>query len=125
MAKYNLDDVNNTKAKQLEADLRNGLYGSFICSDYIFDEVVTLLAVKTKKTDLALEVGEYLLGSEIEMIEVKTEVFNAAWELFKKRKNLSFTDCTTIELIKAHGIKHLASFDQGFKQFSKEIRLLG
>lgn len=117
-------DINHSAAVELQTQIQGGIYGPLVISDYIFDETITLIAVRTKNIGKTIELGEHLLNSEIDLLEVKTEVFNAAWELFKKRKNLSFTDCTTIELMKANDVKHLASFDEGFKQFGKEINLL-
>ena len=117
-------DVHHQSAIELTSELKAGIYGHLVCSDYIFNESVNALAFKTKNISSAIELGEYLLSDGIEMLEVKTEIFNVAWELFKKRKNLSFTDCTTIELMKANDVDYLVSFDEGFKQFSKEIKLL-
>ncbi len=44
------------------------------------------------------------------------DILEKSWNTFVKYagKKLSFTDCSTIELMKNKGIEHLASFDSGF-----------
>lgn len=57
------------------------------------------------KTSLekAMEVGEFLLNSDIEMLKVNDDIFNEAWEIFKKTR-MSFTDCTIAAMVKLFGI---------------------
>lgn len=116
-------DRAHLEAIGLAEQISEGVFGRIVISDYVFDESVTFIASRQgfKK---AIEWGKKTLDSELELIYTSKEVFQKAWELFQKRKNLSFTDCTIVELMKAEGIKHLASFDEGFKQF-KEIKLIG
>ena len=58
------------------------------------------------------------------LLFVDKEVLSKGWEIFVKfaDKKLSFTDCTTIELMKTRDIEYLASFDGGFDGIVERIR---
>ncbi|MCZ7362470.1 MAG: hypothetical protein O8C58_03915 [Candidatus Methanoperedens sp.] len=51
---------------------------------------------------------------------------NKGWNIFVKyaNKKLSFTDCTTIELMNDRDIEYLASFDGGFDGIVQRLHLL-
>lgn len=68
--------------------------------------------------------GEKILNSEITVLEVPKNIFETAWKIFKERKGMSFTDCTTVALMKENKIHNLATFDGGFRQV-REINALG
>lgn len=112
VAFYDLDDVKHARAVELLAELEAGSYGGLFISDYIFDETITLLKkyVGIHKTN---EIGNYLLNS-VEMANVDKEVFKHTWELSKKFEKLSFTDCSSICLIKYYNITYIATFDSDF-----------
>lgn len=50
------------------------------------------------------------------MLGVSSEIFSESWKIFVKyvAKGLSFTDCTSITLIKSRGIENIMSFDRDF-----------
>jgi predicted nucleic acid-binding protein len=50
------------------------------------------------------------------LIFVDVDILEKSWNTFVKYsgKKLSFTDCSTVELMKNRGIEHLASFEGGF-----------
>lgn len=61
------------------------------------------------------KVGSALLGDPIIIIvDMDAMQFQETWNLFKKYTRLSFTDCSSIILAKAFGIKKIATFDAGF-----------
>lgn len=121
---YHSADKNHEKAAATASQIKNLEFGAQIISDYVFDELVTIFLARSNNAEKAIEIGETILGSDIEFMRLNSETFSNAWNLFKKRKNISFTDCTIIALMKEHGIKYLATFDSGFKQFSGEIKIL-
>ncbi len=91
--------------------------GQNIHLDYIIDEAITTALARTKRHDIAVDVGTYILGSaRFIKLAVDNEIFNTAWLKFKtlKDKGLSFTDCTSLALSQKHGIKQILSFDCGF-----------
>lgn len=117
-------DSNHRAAVELSKKLSSGDFGALCTSDYIFDEVVTCILTRAKSSARAIEFGNRILNSEVKLLNLSSEVFDASWRLFQQRKNLSFTDCTTVEAMKANGIKNLITFDRGFNQFRKEVNII-
>ena len=58
---FNRRDINHERAKALLDNLRRGKYGTGIITDYVLDETVTLLYIRTKRADLALKAGQLIL----------------------------------------------------------------
>ncbi len=123
-ALYRIEDENNEKAVELAKLIVNKEFGSAFISGYIFDEVITLCRAKSRDASKAIAIGNAILNSETEILQVTKDAFDSSWEIFKQKKNLSFTDCTTISLMKKNGVRHLAAFDCDFKQFKNEIKIL-
>jgi predicted nucleic acid-binding protein len=116
------DKNHNIAVNFLEGLMRNRYRTSFT-SDYIFDEAVTVALYRTKDIRKAIDVGELIVGNEekgitrfVNILPVSKSIFNEAWKLFLKypEKMLSFTDCTSIALIKGREIDYIASFDKDF-----------
>ncbi|NQE46611.1 tRNA(fMet)-specific endonuclease VapC [ANME-1 cluster archaeon GoMg2] len=114
----------------LEAIMRNRYRAAFT-SDYIFDEAVTVALYRTKDIRKAIDVGELIIGNEekgvdrfVNFLPVSKSIFNDAWGLFLKypEKMLSFTDCTSIALIKRREIDYIASFDKDFDGIVNRVR---
>lgn len=124
LAAYNSTDKNHKAATELLVEIENQAYGTIVISDYVFDELVTLCRARLSDVEKAKEIGKTILNSKIEIIQITNEIFIKAWEIFKQRDNLSFTDCTTTALMNKNGIKYIATFDSGFKQFENSIRVL-
>jgi len=130
VAAYNTRDNNHNRAIELVNNAMKGQYGSLSTSDYIFDEAVTLMLARTKNPEFAFGVGEFILGnpsrsisSFAKLIRVDEEVFSDAWTIFKRHavKGLSFTDCTTVVLMKRSKIDTLLSFDSSFDGIVKRV----
>jgi len=115
VALSNNRDVNHGKARKLIEECMKGKYGKPYISDYIFDETLTTTLVRTKNHKKSVELGEYLLGSEIDIIRIDEESFQKAWEMYKKN-TLSFTDCTSLAILKTYGINKLITFDSQLKK---------
>jgi predicted nucleic acid-binding protein len=118
------DDRRHPRAEELMEPILKGEFGEIYTSDYVIDEAVTLVLTRTKRLELAIAVGEYVLRSpRIIKLRVSEEVFDAAWERFKslKEKPMSFTDCTSLALMEMRGIEGIASFDSGFDGLVKRI----
>ena len=111
-------DINHAKAQSLKQRLKNREFGQIFISDYIFDEFATFLMAKSFPPAIIREIGDSLLAEEsIGLLKISPEVFLKSWELFKKMKSISFTDCTTLVLSSETGIKNIASFDADFDRF--------
>jgi len=85
----------------------------------IFDEVVTFLRAKVPW--IAQEVGENILEN-LDLIRVNDEDFRTAWELFNKFDELSFTDCTTLSLLKRLKIRRVVTFDQSLMRAFEKVK---
>ena len=125
VAYYNADDVNHTDVRKSIKEME-GRKVRFLTSDYIFDEILTVLLVRTGKKK-AIEVCNALLkdieAGNIRLTRVDEEVFRKAAEIFTRftDKEWSFTDCTSYVLMKGAGITKGFSFDEHFRQFGFEI----
>ncbi len=110
-------DQNHEKAASIMGDIISGKYGMPVISDYIFDETVTVILVRTKDLEKASLAGEKLKAS-MKMLKIEDMDFNEAWEIFKSQQNakFSFTDCTTLSAMKTNGIKNIVTFDGDFKK---------
>ena len=112
----NKDDVHHEKAVIIINDVVAGKYEKAITTDYVFDEVVTVVLRRSNKRN-AVEIGGLLLGSEVFMAKIDASIFQQAWKFFKEHEGLSFTDCTIVAFMKSFSIDSLATFDKSFKMF--------
>jgi len=121
VARFNIRDRNHRAAIAHVEEQRHA--GSdalrLVLSDYVFDETVTALAVRSKRHDLASAAGRAILDSKnLRMVRVESPAFEAAWKLFVRRsdKHWSFTDCTSFVLMENLGIRKAVTFDANFQQ---------
>ncbi|MDY6769709.1 MAG: PIN domain-containing protein [Candidatus Nanohaloarchaea archaeon] len=108
----NTDDEHHGDALELREELRSS--GMYI-SDYIYDEVVTL-TLQWNGHGEAVRLSDYLLRSDVTVLQVASPVFRSAVELFEEHP-VSFTDCTSVALMRHVGIDQMASFDTDFDAF--------
>jgi predicted nucleic acid-binding protein len=125
IAYLNEADVNHAKALRMAKDIDDGKYGPKIITDYIFDEVITVMLYKTKKLKQVAEAGEMLLRAN-RLFTIDGDAFDLTWATFKEQKRtmLSFTDCASIAVCRANGISNVATFDEGFRR-SEELSAIG
>ena len=111
-------DFSHNNANSLKIRVKDKEFGQCYISDYIFDELMTLMRAKSISLNKIKDIGDSLLSDKtIELLKVDKEMFLQSWDLFKKSNELSFTDCSTITLSKEFGIRTVASFDSGFDRF--------
>lgn len=90
-----------------------------LISDYIFDEILTVLLVRGGKF-LSIDAGcKIMEDARINLLQIDTEIFDKAWLVYQSfsDKQWSFTDCTSYVLMKNLSIHTGASFDNHFDQF--------
>ena len=122
---YNADDEDHEEAMNLAKELSDGNM-VFVISDYVVDELLTLLSSRVGKlrtiklcNDLIDDIKERFLV----LVHIDYEIFIDALQIFIqfKDKEWSFTDCASHALIKRYGINKAISFDEHFRQFGIEI----
>jgi uncharacterized protein len=124
-AYYDADDKNHEEAIILADEISDKDVDCLI-SDYIIDELLTLLVCrvgKLKAIKLCNDLIDDINSGNIGLICVDRNVFNKALEIFVqfKDKTWSFTDCTSYVIIKNASIAKTVSFDEHFRQFGIEI----
>lgn len=81
VALYNEKDSNHRQAKHFVSALDN--QSLFLISDYIFDEVLTVLLVRVGKF-VSTQAGEKILADDrIEILQTDEEIFQKAWLIYQ------------------------------------------
>ena len=131
IAYANEKDKLHAQATCLIDDIIENMHGAAFTSNMVFDEAVTFALYKTGDVKKAIEIRDFILGNKekdilqfMNLLFADKEVLNKGWEIFVKfaDKKLSFTDCTTIELMNDRDIEYLASFDGGFDGIVQRLR---
>lgn len=93
---------------------------SIYTSDYILDEVITLL-FKRENISEALRFLEGIFqsatGGSLIIERITSKLFSSAWALRKKFQDkplISFTDLTSKAIMREHGIKRVLTEDEHF-----------
>jgi len=96
-----------------------------VTSNYIFDEILTLLKAKLGFT-VAVPFGQKLWDQEISaLIRITEDDEERAWRIFRQYddKGFSFTDCTSFALMERLDINTVFAFDDHFIQYGKFVIL--
>ena len=91
----------------------------FLLTDDIFDQLITLILIRTKNKSQAIFTGNSIHNSQtLKLIYLKKETISRAWTKFcgYLDKQWSFTDCTSMVFMEENGIEKVACFDDHFKQ---------
>ena len=109
-------DTNHEKAVLIMEEIVGGKHGQAITSEYVFDETVTVVMVRSKSLYLASKTGD-LIKKSMPVLEVCNNTFEASWNRFRNQKDtkFSFTDCTILEVVESNHIDKLATFDREFE----------
>ncbi len=116
---YCKDDGKHEEAIGLMKAIISKEHGAGHVSDYVVDELASLVFARVGKAK-AVEVARNARDS-FEVIYMDRIAFGEAFSLFEKESSLSFTDCSTLVLMRRHGIKMLATFDSGFRGKVKTV----
>ncbi|MFW5720166.1 MAG: type II toxin-antitoxin system VapC family toxin [Candidatus Dojkabacteria bacterium] len=111
----NTDDSTHLPAMEIFKSI--GGFEELSITNFIFSEVITVVSQKVGKSE-AMELGEDI-KKKVSIIYLDEDIMNLAWSVFKsdKSKNLSFTDATSLAIIKLMGFKKFLTFDK--KDFRK------
>ena len=73
-----LNDAHHEKAKSLMKNIGDSKYGRPVLTDYVFDETVTGILVRSKNLKLAVEFGSELMNS-LKIVDISDRTFDEAW----------------------------------------------
>ncbi|MHA1983564.1 MAG: type II toxin-antitoxin system VapC family toxin [Candidatus Hodarchaeales archaeon] len=126
LALRNQNDENHKQAMKItEQNVLKGLYGKIVVTDYIYDELMTLISARIKQKKFMEKTSDFLLKSKmITFIKIPEEIF---WNTILKFKQyfdqgLSFTDCTFLSLEENFKTKcYAATFDKSLAKFTTNI----
>jgi predicted nucleic acid-binding protein len=121
---YAHHDVNasrhETGVAALNHVLREAEYGRVLTSEYVYDEVVTLVQKRTGSVADGIAIGRRLRGEgypdAIELLYSSPTLFDTAVEAYETYvdQDLSFTDAMTVVMSEHHDIDAVLSFDDDF-----------
>jgi predicted nucleic acid-binding protein len=118
IAFHNENDIHHRSAAKLMPQLIVGNFGQLLMPEYVYLEVVTVVALK-RDFPTAIKVGSALLNAkEIQFVPC-SHFFQDAWRYFQSQGTgavLSFIDAALVALAKQRGVRHLATFDKGFQK---------
>lgn len=122
------DDRNASRATELLRDIAAGRFGAPFITDYVVDEALTLVWVRTRRSDLVRYLADLLLARDPRnrpgrLIFVGEPSFHEAARLHRSlHDRLSFTDCTSLATMSEHRIGAIATFDAGFEGLCEVAR---
>jgi len=128
VAAYNERDEKHERALELDEQLRRGEHGEAFTTDFILDEVVTVLLARTGRHAIAVRALDFILPADpdtawIALELVEEEAFFRALEAFRRsgRRELSFTDWTTVTVVRDGRADAIVSFDEDFDGVAARI----
>jgi len=97
-------------------DVLRSFEGRLVTSNFVFDEIVTLLRFRVGH-ESARALGDRLLDSTVaDLVRLTADDERRAWSIFGQRldQRFSFTDCTSFALMRRLGITEAAALDDDF-----------
>ena len=91
-------------------------------SDYVLDEAITLIFRRESFAEAARFVNSIIASASSRYIiveQISPERFAAAWDLrlrLKDKARISFTDLTSMIVMRERGVKHVLTDDKHFAQ---------
>ena len=117
------NDINHSSALIIEGQIQEGRYGKMVTTNYILDELFTLLRGRVTHAEL-IQTGESIRHSpNIRIIWIQEALEEKSWEFFKTHqdKTFSFTDCTSFVVMQTLNINTAFTYDFHFEQAGFQI----
>ena len=117
VAFHNQRDTHHAAASKAFHRVSNGGWGEILLLEYVFLEIVAVLAAR-RDLGTAVSVGEILLGArEIEFVPC-SPVFLDAYQVFREQgeSHLSFVDAAIVAVARERGAEAIATFDEDFRR---------
>ena len=119
---WNRDERRHAEATALFRELLEGDHGHLFVSDFVVDEAATLALRRLHDLGRVREFVRFLLGVQpspkvLALLHVDDDLFQSAARrlLASSSRTLSFTDWTSVELVREFGIDSVATFDSGLR----------
>ncbi len=100
-----------------------------IITDYIVDELLTRIITKLSIVE-AIKVRDFIESGYFEFHKIEESEYEETFRIFfkynqnrRKKKGISFTDCSNVVVASKLSIKQIASFDSGFDVFKNICRI--
>ena len=105
-------DEYNGRAQEILIELSNDTYGKIFSSNFIFDECMALLNIRTKgiRKDLLTKMASFFIGTQpiAKLVSIKSEwleeIVQTQIKMTVKQNPLSFTDASNIFVCKKNDI---------------------
>ncbi|MCK4848270.1 MAG: type II toxin-antitoxin system VapC family toxin [Candidatus Heimdallarchaeota archaeon] len=117
------NDMNHPSAIKIEKKISEGKYGKMITTNYVLDELHTLLRERVPH-DQAIQIGDTIrISPNIRVIWILEALEEKSWKHFKKYqdKTYSFTDCTSFTIMQTLGIDIAFTYDSHFEQTGFQV----
>jgi len=121
VALQNERDEHHEAAKSSLACASRGEFGQLYTNDYVYDEAVTLVRMRTGNHHEARTVGDRIAGRDpypdvIDLLFVTADRFERTVRTFDRYDDhpLSFTDASIVALVEEYEIDAVCSFDDDF-----------
>ena len=114
VALHNATDVHHERARAGMDALLTGEWGDALLPEYVFLEVVTVIALRRDR-ETAVRVGDLLLSArELEHVPC-SDLFLEAFDTFRTKESagLSFVDAAIMAIARRRGAELVATFDEG------------
>ena len=120
-AAKNRRDTNHRAACSILSRIDKGEYGVPVVTDYVIDEILTWLHARISHK-VAVETGRvFFETTKVQVRKVDWAILKEAYELFKKHDFLSFTDATSVAVMKLSDIGDIATFDEDFSKLGFNV----
>jgi len=114
IAAYFPKEVHHKDAKEIVTAIHAQRIREALITDYILDETVTFVRARAG-AEASKKVLDTLLSSpNLKLLKINKNHFEAGIAFFKRYDKLSFTDATTVAIMKDKGINLIYSFDSDF-----------
>ena len=112
------DDSNHSPATRFLELLKRGRYGSLLTTDYVLDETLTLLLLRRGSAAALSFLDKVNRSKSIRIIWIDSSLFWKTIEFMKERtdKRWSFTDFTSLLIMKQTNVTNAFTFDENFEQ---------
>ncbi|OGY25492.1 MAG: hypothetical protein A2Z11_03635 [Candidatus Woykebacteria bacterium RBG_16_43_9] len=109
-------DYNHNTASVIAAHLKEN-QATLFTSSFSFGEAITVISQKLGRTDVLAFIDKFP-ETDVIRIDIGNVLIEKGIDIFKSQtsKNVSFTDCVNMAVMKEEDIKEIFSFDKIYKK---------